>query len=347
MSQVANAITTTAVACPECGASVPVTEALAAPLIQATRAEFERKLKEKDAALSSQVQELETKEHAALERSQQLALRESALAQKESAIQAELERQRNEIAKEVSRLTELGISSQLEERLATEKIAIAALERQRAAARFADELAESERDRAEQTQRIAQLTEKLTTAQTVEIELKRRERDFEDRERELPLVVEREVGERLEQVRIRATNEASERLSLQLSEKERQIRDLAGKLEEASRKAQQGSQQSQGETLELVLEDQLRRQFPFDELQPVPKGEFGGDTLHVVRDSSGRECGRILWEFKRTKVWQPAWITKLKEINVLRGQILQLSSRRRCPLMCSTLTRLKVFGCRH
>ena len=58
--------------------------------------------------------------------------------------------------------------------------------------------------------------------------------------------------------------------------------------------------------------DQLRRQFPFDELQPVPTGEFGGDTLQVVRDSSGRECGRILWEFKRTKSWQAAWVPKLK-----------------------------------
>ena len=60
------------------------------------------------------------------------------------------------------------------------------------------------------------------------------------------------------------------------------------------------------------MEDQLRRQFPFDEIQPVPKGEFGGDILHIVRDSSGRECGRILWEFKRTKQWQAIWLSKLK-----------------------------------
>ncbi len=109
-----------------------------------------------------------------------------------------------------------------------------------------------------------------------------------------------------------AVSEAEQRLSLQLSDKDRTIRELASKLEEASRKAQQGSQQAQGETLELVLEDQLRHQFPFDEFQPVPKGEFGGDALHVVRDSSGRECGRILWEFKRTKAWKPDWIFKLK-----------------------------------
>ena len=157
-----------------------------------------------------------------------------------------------------------------------------------------------------------QLSAKLTAALTAEADLKRREREFEDREREMPLKIEQEVSGRLEQVRAVAANEAEERLHLQLNDKDRKIRELASQLEEASRKAQQGSQQAQGETLELVLEDQLRRQFPFDELLPVPKGEFGGDTLHVVRDSSGRECGRILWELKRTKVWQAAWVSKLK-----------------------------------
>lgn len=113
-------------------------------------------------------------------------------------------------------------------------------------------------------------------------------------------------------MRATAASKAEQRLGLQLSDKDRTIRDLATKLEEASRKAQQGSQQAQGETLELVLEDQLRRHFPLDELLPVPKGEFGGDTIHVVRDSSGRECGRILWEFKRTKVWQAGWLPELR-----------------------------------
>lgn len=161
-------------------------------------------------------------------------------------------------------------------------------------------------------ERIHHLQTKLAMSQTAEAELKRREQAFQDRERELPFAIEREVSGRLDQVRATAASEAEQRLSLQISDKDRTIRDMAKKLQEASRKAQQGSQQAQGETLELVLEDQLRRHFPFDELQAVPKGEFGGDTLHVVRDSSGRECGRILWEFKRTKVWQAGWLPKLR-----------------------------------
>jgi len=88
-----------------------------------------------------------------------------------------------------------------------------------------------------------QLTVRLTKAQNAEAELKRRERDLEDRERESSLKVEQEINIRLDQVRLAASNEAEQRLSLQLSDKDRTIRDLASKLEEASRKAQQGSQQ--------------------------------------------------------------------------------------------------------
>ncbi len=204
------------------------------------------------------------------------------------------------------------MTKQLAERLAVEKQLIVESEERRVAQRFTDELAERDRDGREQAERIERLQAKLTASQSAEVELKRREQAFEDRERELPLHIEREVSGRLDQVRATAANEAEQRLGLQLSDKDRTIRDLATKLEEASRKAQQGSQQAQGETLELVLEEQLRRHFPFDELFPVPKGEFGGDTIHVVRDSSGRECGRILWEFKRTKVWQAGWLPKLR-----------------------------------
>jgi hypothetical protein len=145
-----------------------------------------------------------------------------------------------------------------------------------------------------------QLTEKLKVAQDAQAELKRREREFDDKEREFDLKLQESVNVQLEQVRLVASTEAEQRYSLQLNDKERTIRDLASKLEDATRKAQQGSQQAQGETLELALEERLRREFPFDEIFPVPKGEFGGDSFQVVRDSAGRECGRILWECKRT-----------------------------------------------
>ena len=299
-------------ACPNCGSAVPLTEALAAPLLEATRAEYESKLRNQREDFQRQQQELGRRERAAEEARQQLERREAELKRKADEARAEIGTQRAQLAAEVARQTEAAVSKQLAERLAVEKKLIIEVEERRAVQRFADELAERERDQREQAERIERLQAKLTASQTAEAELKRREQDFQDRERELPLKIEREVSGRLDQVRATAASETEQRLSLQLNDKDRTIRELATKLEEASRKAQQGSQQAQGETLELVLEEQLRRHFPFDELQPVPKGEFGGDTLHVVRDSSGRECGRILWEFKRTKVWQAGWLPKLR-----------------------------------
>ena len=299
-------------ACPKCGSPVPLTEALAAPLLEATRAEYELKLRAQKDDLLGQQQEVVRRERAAEDARHQLEKREADLRRKAEEARAEIGTQRAQLAAEVARQTEAAVATQLAERLTVEKKLIIEAEERRAAQRVADELAELDRDRREQAERMDRLQAKLTASQKAEAELKRREQEFQDRERELPLRIEREVGERLDGVRLSAASEAERRLGLQLSDKDRTIRDLATKLEEASRKAQQGSQQAQGETLELVLEDQLRRHFPFDELQPVPKGEFGGDTLHVVRDSSGRECGRILWEFKRTKTWQAGWLPKLR-----------------------------------
>ena len=300
------------IVCPKCGTPVLLTEALAAPLLEATRSDYERQLRAKDSEYADQLAELTRKELAAGDLALRLEKREKDLERKSEEERTEIELQRKQIAAEVARQTEAAVSEQLAERLAVEKKAIAEAEERRANQRFADELAERERDNKDKDERIENLLSRLTTAQNAEAELKRRERELQDREREMALKIEEEVSGQLDQVRAVAATEAEQRLNLQLSDKDRTIRELASKLEEASRKAQQGSQQAQGETLELVLEEQLRRQFPFDEFQPVPKGEFGGDTLHVVRDSSGRECGRILWEFKRTKGWQAAWLPKLK-----------------------------------
>jgi hypothetical protein len=85
------------------------------------------------------------------------------------------------------------------------------------------------------------------------------------------------------------------------------------KIEELKQKAEQGSQQLQGEVLELELENLLRAKFPFDTIEPVPKGEFGGDTLQRVVSPSGLMSGTILWESKRTKNWSNAWLVKLRE----------------------------------
>jgi hypothetical protein len=98
----------------------------------------------------------------------------------------------------------------------------------------------------------------------------------------------------------------------------------------SKQKAEQGSQQLQGEVQELELEQLLRGKFPFDLIEPVPKGEFGGDALHRVNSPAGVACGSILWESKRTRNWSDGWLPKLRddqrrakaEICVLVSQVL-------------------------
>jgi hypothetical protein len=101
-------------------------------------------------------------------------------------------------------------------------------------------------------------------------------------------------------------------------------------MESLKRRAEQGSQQLQGEVQEQELENLLRGKFPFDAIEPVPKGEYGGDVLHRVVGAGGQSGGTILWEFKRTKNWSDAWLVKLRgdqrtakaEIAVIVSQIL-------------------------
>jgi len=88
---------------------------------------------------------------------------------------------------------------------------------------------------------------------------------------------------------------------------------MRAKLEEAQRKSAQGSQQLQGEVLELLLEEQLAQAFPLDTIAEVKKGVRGGDAVHTVMSRAGQPAGVILWEAKRAQKWGSAWPAKLKD----------------------------------
>ena len=84
-------------------------------------------------------------------------------------------------------------------------------------------------------------------------------------------------------------------------------------IEDLKRTSQQGSMQTQGEVLELTLEDQLKKQFPQDKIEGVPKGITGADIIQTVVHTSGQTAGLIAWEVKRTKAWTEDWVQKLKD----------------------------------
>lgn len=146
-------------------------------------------------------------------------------------------------------------------------------------------------------------------------ELKRKERVLAEK-----LAQEQEERGKIEEkARIQAEKKAEESQSLKLKEKDIQVdqikkvaEDLRRANEDLKRKLEQGSQQMQGEALELDFENKLKSTFPGDEFLPVPKGVEGGDIWQKVR-FNGKEVGSILWETKRTKAWANSWTTKLKD----------------------------------
>jgi hypothetical protein len=122
---------------------------------------------------------------------------------------------------------------------------------------------------------------------------------------------QKKLVEAEDKIREDARKGADEKYRYKEAELEKKITDMQKSLDEAQRKAAQGSQQNQGEVLELDLENRLREEFPFDEIGEIKKGQRGADIAQTVRNQSFEACGVLLWETKNGK-WQPAWIAKFK-----------------------------------
>lgn len=110
-----------------------------------------------------------------------------------------------------------------------------------------------------------------------------------------------------------ASRKATEAQQAKIDQMAKQISDATKANEELKRKLEQGSQQTQGEVQEIKLEELLSAEFIHDDISPVPKGVTGADVIQTVKTKAGVECGKIIWESKKTKSWTEGWIQKLKE----------------------------------
>ncbi|HUY33177.1 MAG TPA: DUF2130 domain-containing protein [Pirellulales bacterium] len=162
-------------------------------------------------------------------------------------------------------------------------------------------------------QQLSEANTKLKAAQDAELTLRKQRRELEEQKQTLELTLTRRLDVERATIREAAKKEAVEERQLKDAEKDKLINDLRVQLEDMQRRAEQGSQQLQGEVLEIALENLLCQHFPFDEIIPVPKGVHGGDVIHTVRDATGVICGIILWESKRTKSWSDGWLPKLRD----------------------------------
>ena len=229
--------------------------------------------------------------------------------------EAEVRKREIVIREQQSEITKAreSIDEQIAAKLKAERVGIAAEEAKKARLALSNDLDQKAREVADLQEVLKQKDAKLTEAQNAQVELIRKQRELDDAKREMELTIEKRVQESLGVTRDQARKEGEEGLKLKVMEKEQTIAAMQRQIEDLKRRAEQGSQQLQGEVQELELESVLRVKFPRDTIEPVPKGEFGGDVLHRVLGPSGQLCGTILWESKRTKNWSDGWLSKLRE----------------------------------
>lgn len=262
--------------CPNCRNEVKLTESLAAPLLESMRHQYEQKIANKE---------------------EEILKREKFLQQQQNVLNQE----------------KASIDDQVTAKLKSAREKIVAEEAQKARLILSTEIEEKGKEILELQEVLKARDTKLAAAQKDQAELLRKQRELEDAKREIDLTIEKRVQESLGTVRDQAKKEAEEALKLKVAEKEQTITSMQHQIEELKRRAEQGSQQLQGEVQELELESILRAKFPQDIFEPVPKGEHGGDLVHKVINAQGQHCGTILWEAKRTKNWSDGWLSKLRD----------------------------------
>jgi hypothetical protein len=171
------------------------------------------------------------------------------------------------------------LEEQVRQRLGAERIQIVAAEAKKAKEAAAAELQAKASEAAELRRLLDANNAKLAEAQHPQAEVMRRQRALDEEKRELDLTIEKRVD-----IRAKAKQEADEAARLRVLGKDQTIESMARTIEELKRKAEQGSQQSQGEVLELELEELLRGRFPTDLIEPVCKGELGADVVQQWLD---------------------------------------------------------------
>ena len=264
------------VVCPQCKTEIKLTESLAAPLLESIRRDYEQRLTQKDT---------------------DMAKREKTLHEREAVLQKQKE----------------SMDEQVAQKMQQEQARIAAEEAKKAKLAVGNELNQKVKEINDLQDVLKQRDIKLADAQKAQADLLRKQRELDDAKRELELTVEKRVQTDLAAAREKAKKEAEDEMKLKVMEAEQTIASMQRQIEDLKRRAEQGSQQLQGEVQELELEALLGTRFPRDTIQPVPKGEFGGDILHRVIGPLGQQCGTILWESKRTKNWSDSWLPKLRE----------------------------------
>ncbi len=186
-----------------------------------------------------------------------------------------------------------------------QKVLIEAAAHQKAAEELAVKLRTLEEEARTRTIQLQELQKK-------ELDFMREKNELEQRARNIDIEIEKRMLEDRKKIEEATMQRESQLFDLKLKEKELQLESMKKTIEELKRKSEQGLTQQQGEAQEILLEELLSEHFPFDSIEEVGKGVEGADCMQIVRNISGKECGKIIYESKRTKGWSSNWLEKLK-----------------------------------
>jgi len=259
--------------CPKCGESISIDDVLTHQIEEKIKKDFETKQKVKEA-------ELEQKE-------------------------ADLKKQADALATSKKEIDSV-VAKQVNDKMSEERLKL-----------YKDAKTEAEKEQSAKTalleEQLKNKEEKLAQATKNEIELRKEKIKLDEEKQAFELEKMRQLEEAKKTIVEEANKKATEEQQYVIAQLKKQLTDATKAKDALARKLEQGSQQTQGEVLELELEEILKAEFPQDEIVPVPKGVKGADVIHKIIDRSGRLCGQIIWESKKTKAWSEGWIQKLKD----------------------------------
>jgi hypothetical protein len=259
--------------CPSCGESISIDDVLTRQIEEKIKKSFEATQKIKEQELAHKSEELKKQAADIVEKNKNI---------------------------------ESVIAEQVSGKLNAERIKI-----------FKDAKSETEKEQNANTalleEQLKNKDEKLQQATKNEIDLRKEKIKLEEDKQSFELEKLRQLDEARKAITEEAGKKAAEEQQYVVAQLRKQLADATKAKDDLARKLEQGSQKTQGEVLELELEELLKIEFPHDEIVPVPIGVNGVDIVQKVIDRTGRTCGHIAWETKKTKSWNENWIQKLKD----------------------------------
>lgn len=183
---------------------------------------------------------------------------------------------------------------------------------------------DAEESARKQTVELESLRKRDEEARAKELQFLREKQEMEMKQKNMELekqqaiiearkAMETEIKAQVEKQQSYENDKMKLEYDKRMAEMQKQLEMTQKAVEDANRKANQGSMQIQGEIQEDALKDLLMSNFPIDLISDVEKGIKGADIIQEVRDSFGQSVGIIAWESKNTKAWSDSWVDKLKE----------------------------------